>query len=230
MKEHPILFSAPMVRALLAGTKQQTRRAITWQGPRGYPHFFDRAFPDNPAGVRRLCVPYHHPDDPDRGDDNPAERHYPRWEKGDALWVREAWKTAASLDKNNATEIAEMAEEAAFEAPWTPVEYSADGVRDNWSSVYAVGRQRLARFMPRWLSRITLEVTEEPTPQRLQDISENDAVSEGIDATDVRWGVAGGETFRNARNAYRSLWLEINGPGSWETNPWVWRVAFRVLP
>jgi hypothetical protein len=223
MKEHPILFSAPMVRALLAGTKTQTRRLVTWQGPKDHPHFFDRAFTDNPAGIRRLCVPHHHPDDKDAGAGNPCHRHYPRWEKGDRLWVKE---THAKFTVGEGLDVS-VPQCVAYRA-------TCD---ESGGFDYANGRGEIMRltvtkwtpsiFMPRWASRITLDVTEEPTPQRLQDISEDDARAEGVtpDADCLTNRCA-----RPHRDRYFDLWNEINGPGSWEANPWIWRIAFRVLP
>jgi hypothetical protein len=94
-------------------------------------------------------------------------------------------------------------------------------------------------FMPRWASRITLEVTGVRV-ERLQDISEADAVAEGIESrqvsdTNSRWLLYGRDlsegklysTTGDSRKSYRSLWESINGPGSWDANPWVWVVAFR---
>jgi len=227
MKEHPILMSAPMIRALLAGTKTQTRRLVTWQGPKSHPHYFDRAFTDNPAGVRRLCVPHHHPQDADAGRDergnlNPCHRHYPRWEKGDRLWVKETWARRLDEDHLRASQLT---------GHWAW--YWADPQTANTGCAGAAGKRRPSIFMPRRASRITLTVTEEPTPQRLQDITEEDAGAEGIVPVGDGWGIAGGKSYRNARNAYRALWTEINGiyePKGWDFNPWVWRIAFARLP
>ena len=91
--------------------------------------------------------------------------------------------------------------------------------------------------MPRWASRITLEVTGVRV-ERLQDISEADAIAEGVDpspkvtsnddgAAFFRIGPVRGDSFPIAR--YAALWEQINGPGSWEANPWVWVIAFKRL-
>lgn len=104
--------------------------------------------------------------------------------------------------------------------------------------------------MPRWASRITLEITGVRV-ERLQDISDADCVAEGIAKAYIdaahrqQWrmyqhddGVPGEDVVRyvgpdhtlHPRESFKSLWLSINGPGSWATNPWVWRVEFRRLP
>jgi hypothetical protein len=98
-------------------------------------------------------------------------------------------------------------------------------------------------FMPRWASRITLEVTGVRV-ERLQDISEADAIAEGVqDVTAMvalrdrefrfwrRYSGRGVNTLYtdNAIASYASLWTQINGPGSWDSNPWVWVVEFKKL-
>ena len=93
-----------------------------------------------------------------------------------------------------------------------------------------------AIHMFRWASRITLEITSVRV-ERLQDISEADAIAEGIEervfgSDPCRWRVYGvPDTFTSCPvTSYQSLWEFINGAGSWETNPWAWVVEFRRLP
>ena len=83
-------------------------------------------------------------------------------------------------------------------------------------------------FMPRWASRITLEVTGVRV-ERLHDISEGDAIAEGLTRIEpAAWVGALGNFYIDPRLAYRDLW-ESNGPGSWAANPWLWAIAFRRL-
>lgn len=174
MKNHPILFSAPMVRAILDGSKTQTRRAIKPQ-PRVLAGellcWRDDAMTNEELVVR---CPYGAP--------------------GDRLWVRETW------------------------APLTTgYAYRADTI---WNAPPA-DRWRPSIHMPRLASRITLQITGVRV-QRLQEISESDAISEGIGESGYQ-DVFGG----NAVAHYHRLWNVINGIGSWEENPWVWVVEFK---
>ena len=186
MRERPILFSAPMVRAILAGTKTQTRRAIKAPGifvssgainGHGVVSMTD-------AGIREVRCPYGQP--------------------GDRLWVREAWK----VDLNHRFYRADG--DPGGPVPWTP-------------SIH----------MPRWASRITLEVTGVRV-ERPQDISEADAKAEGVHrCLDGLWSGGAWKHLRRPNcyadpcNAFCDLWASINGPGSWDANPWVWVVEFR---
>jgi hypothetical protein len=194
MKERPILMSAPMVRAILAGTKTQTRRVVKPQPT----HF-------NPAGVPRRA-------NPDGGAS--AVIACPYGQPGQRLWVREAWRGYETDDALPPRDIQRS----------TPVYFEAT------KSFYLgfdfkTGKLRPGMFMPRWASRITLEVTGVRV-ERLQSISDADAFAEGIQQC-ANEGLPSDGT---ARGTYRALWESINGPGSWDANPWVWCVEFRKEP
>ena len=176
MKERPILFNAPMVRALLAGTKTQTRRIVKAR---------DLEWVDVHQGLR----------EPDN-----AER-CPYGQPGDRLWVRE---TFGHFERNENF------------APGCEVFYRADG------ESLALEPWRPSIHMPRWASRITLEVTGVRV-ERLQGISEADAIAEGVRNS---LHLPGG---RFARENFEHLWWTVNGDGSWESNPWVWVVEFKAI-
>lgn len=188
MRERPILMSAPMVRALLAGTKTQTRRVV-----KGWPlewvatGMFTREYTADPAND---ACPY--------------------GKVGDRLWVRETWRRAPGLlgSGGNSTEQCEYratyrtygdGDDTAHAPKWTP-------------SIH----------MPRWASRLTLELTGVRI-ERLQEISEADAQSEGCIAPMY----ASDESTLSFAVAYRHLWEAINGAGTWDANPYVWCLDFR---
>ncbi len=162
-----------------------------------------------------------------------AHRHFSPWEVGDRLWVREAWRTGKTLDKYSPGLIQELADEAGYSSGLRcPLLYLADNQHRVWSDRAALdlqdfgewGRYRCARFMPRWASRITLEVTGVRV-ERLQEISPADCDAEGIErlATHTMDGAG-----RLARvKTYRAIWEGLNGPDSWEADPFVWVVQFR---
>lgn len=203
MKDRPILMSAPMVRGTLAGTKTQTRRAVK------HPLLKD---------LSRII---------DCGDgwwgdeEGEAQARCPYGQPGDRLWVREAWShDAESLDQCRAS-----AEDAMGGGAYGPYYRATEVAPDTLSWKPSI-------HMPRWASRITLLITSVRV-ERLQDISEADALTEGIVATRSGYGLPEGSHYHAAdpRISYWSLWEAINGPGSVEANPWVWAVAFkRVTP
>lgn len=214
MKERPILFSAPMVRAILAGTKTVTRRMIkpSWS------RCLDLDFDDDRERARIGC-PYGAP--------------------GDRLWVREAWRFALGLDKYKPAEVGERAVDAGYSRPWAPTQYEADcatrdhGLLRDFGGAY--GKLRNARFMPRWASRITLDVVSVRV-ERLHDITEEDARAEGVTPYVIGHGAAtaselAAESGLREPNMYRhgfeQVWCDINGSESWHANPWVWRVEFK---
>lgn len=193
MKERPILFSAPMVRALLAGTKTQTRRIAK---PVRHPDLGNVYTPGalvlehEPQHVIERCCPYGQP--------------------GDRLWVRE---TFGHFERNENFK------------PGCDVFFRADG------NCLELEPWRPSIHMPRWASRILLEITDVRV-ERLQDISREDAQAEGCDHNDpcdhVRHSCASiGCQGPDYRVGYRQLWEQINGAGSWAANPWVWAITFR---
>ncbi|TAN06137.1 MAG: hypothetical protein EPN38_09385 [Rhodanobacteraceae bacterium] len=233
-REHPILFSAPMVRAILDGLKTQTRRVVRL----------------NDAGRVARAGKQWHPDDPD------AVLACPFGQPGDRLWVREtcrAEELESGLDGvRYVADRAFMGIKNTQEAEWAWADLNA--YRGKGGAVVP------AIHMPRWASRITLEVTG-VRMERLQDISEADATAEGARA--VPWGTwwqgyqdlgdmdlihqeARGEAppewmiepkrmkdrpwlDRSAVAEFRTLWESINGAGNWDANPWVWVVEFRRI-
>ena len=211
MKSYPILFSGPMVRALLDGTKTQTRRILKTKngGVQWNPY-------DLP-GMRQIL------------------RNCPYGQIGDQLWVRETWNwfDPDSIPTDRAGPRAIFTgNQGNRSIPWVAA-YAADGHlpypgyegRDHW---------RPSIHMPRWASRITLEITGVRV-ERLQDISIEDAKSEGAWWPDESIVSKVAEYFSidhlgaNPYNAYQMLWESLNGPDSWDLNPLVWVVSFRRM-
>lgn len=231
MKDRPIPFNGAMVQAVLAGTKAQTRRAKALE-------YFSR--PENDPdgwwcarvsdGVAYMVYKQ-----------SPHERavQCPYGQPGDRLWVREPWRSTAELDKHSGSQIADLCLDAGYSVPWAPVQYEADGARCDWKHTGTPphdgpprpGRYRHARFMPRWACRLVLKITGVRV-ERLNEISESDAQAEGcapawLDVDDNETVHAHQQpTFRRG---FARLWREINGPSSWDANPWVWVVEFRRL-
>ena len=220
MADKPILFSGPMVRALLAGTKTQTRRALNPQ-PR--------------AGGTLVAPPF-------RGDGNdlhvqfiesdglPGKSQRLRYAPGDRLYVREHWFTWGIFDDLAPSQLTGK----------EGVSYIADsheGPRP--------GKFRQGIHMPRWASRITLTVTDVRV-ERLRDISEADAQAEGITRIGAEYIARGSTEWDAGPNFYQvdigggsmndatavavymRLWDWINGEGAAEANPWVAAYTFTV--
>lgn len=237
MKSRPMLFSAPMVRALLDDTKTQTRRIVK---PEGAVEMVKMIGADNlPTGEWGWC---------------PHPRYIQKYircpygQVGDRLWVREtcrAEELPTGLDG-----VRYMADEG-----FVPIEPNLDAV-DGWLTMRDYGKRASpvapvktvpAIHMPRWASRITLEITG-IRAERLNDISEADALAEGIrcERVIVDTNCNGGyhqevhddryffpecrdEGYEFATEAYEALWEQINGAGSWAANPFVWVISFRKL-
>jgi len=199
MMERPILFSGEMVRAILAGRKTQTRRVVRIQ-PR-----FDRAGVTGAVwvqdGLGSWCFPNAAPE---------VRQVCPYGQPGDRLWVRETWcmneppsgALYRATDQYSFVALAEARVKQGLDLKWTP-----------------------SIFMPRWASRITLEITKVRV-ERLQQISHSDATAEGCRPYCVAFD-------KLPAQEYRDLWDKINlkrGFG-WDVNPWVWVIEFqRVAP
>ena len=184
MKERPILFSAPMVRAILDGRKTQTRRVaknvVAVHSKTG------EALTQTDSLGPRIRCPYGQP--------------------GDRLWVRE---THFINDFRGADIPADERNDAEIVFAATDMDYVRN-LEDDEGFAW-----RPSIHMPRWASRITLEITGVRV-ERLNDISEADCRAEGL-----------ADNVDRAHHWYRVLWEQINGPGSWNANPWVWVVEFK---
>jgi hypothetical protein len=207
IKSKPILFSGPMVRAILAGNKTQTRRVIVPQTPASYgsPRRWFHA-PTGRSGFLWL---------PPGGDLHRGYLAYPPYQIGDLLWVRETWWKPPDVTPRMLREGADT---------WPEVIYDADGEAD-WCLEHGWSR-RPSIFMPRWASRITLEVTQVRV-QRLRDISEEDAIAEGMERIEGDRYLPGPCDY--ARWAFFELWNQIHGSGAWDKNPWVWVYTFKQV-
>lgn len=214
MPDRPILFSAPMVRAILEGRKTQTRRIVKPQ-----PTQDEFGFWSNDD--------IHHSGSVELWVENVPLREKAYAHVGDRLWVRETCQ-AEELDDNCEHPGLDGVRYAA-DGHFRPIENSIEA-SEQWSALRHYGgapslpgsglwRKVPSIHMPRWASRITLEVVGVRV-ERLQDISEADATAEG---TPHSLHLAAGRT---AIGNYEHLWECINGDGSWNVNPWVWCITF----
>ncbi len=215
MKERPILFSAPMVRAILSGSKSQTRRVVKPQPTEGGLEWWATACGgDFAAWQDPLLLLDEHSED-----GGPCQRQCPYGQPGEKLWVRETWMDLLGTGIERKTGDHGR---YAYAADTPPGSYG-----DDQRKAYGL-KWRPSIHMPRAASRITLEVTGVRV-ERLQDISETDAVAEGARPTlapldTVRLGAVG-----TAKEGFRQIWESINGPSSWDANPFVWVVSFRRM-
>lgn len=203
-KEIPILFSTPMVQAILEGRKTQTRRIVKQHIQR------------EDIGSGASCFSVYDSYGAQYYNEQETEPYtladFQKWKPGDLLWVRETWTTEGHTTKHYA--------------------YRADH-----DSISNVGRWKPSIHMPKTAARIWLQV-ESVGVERLQDISEEDAISEGINWIDVEpeVGMRAYRDYVNCENdfltpiqSYATLWQSINGPESWEQNPFVWVIKFKRI-
>jgi hypothetical protein len=196
VKEHPILFSGPMVRAILEGRKTQTRRVVKpqpsddWMNGTNWQEYYKPG--KHQVLEKNLWVENH-----ETGKEIPCRYGKP----GDRLWVRETFNVEPMIT-----------DEDFYNTYLKPI-YRAD---DKWK---IIPKWKPSIFMPRWASRITLEITDVRV-ERLQDISYADVLAEG---TPTLIGFNSPRKFQ-----FEQLWESINGKKyPWSSNPWVWVVEFK---
>jgi hypothetical protein len=239
VRERPILFSGEMVRAILDGRKTQTRRVVKPQ-----PVFYETLPPNLPLSAARHEQPgwwwhgkrggFH--SQPDEAamramwarmlDYCPYGTPGDDYTEADRLWVRETWGLPPRYD-------AALHGDLTKKPRIGPVVFGADYTASNGGQRSAYGdgfRWRPSIHMPRWASRITLEITEVRV-ERVQDVSEEDAEAEGYPPLGPHGLTESGRRLLPPRAWFTRLWTEINGPRGygWDANPWVWAITFRRL-
>ena|SRR3990167_3894037 len=198
MKERPIIFSADMVNAILAGNKTQTRRVVK---PQRHP-YGEMLTPDEVAAefIGNTCA---------------IRCKYGKI--GDKLWVRE---NCRAIELESGEDVVQYMSDMAIRS----IEHTQDAA-DKWIDLhnYANDYGRIAPsiHMPRWASRILIEITDIRV-ERLKDISEVEAKAEG-----TAWEACGSSQEGNHKAGFASLWESINGAGSWNINPFVWVISFK---
>jgi hypothetical protein len=244
VKALPIPFTASMVRALLDGRKGQTRRLVK------LPHM-------NPLGAWEPSTVGgggSHLKDGTPYAERPCLWHTragdalvcPYGRVGDLLWVRESWRVGKRWDATPPRDLPARKMTVMFAAGGSvggtgegryELDESYPDTLPDWA-----GKLRPGMFIPRWASRLTLRITDVRV-ERLQNISEADAIAEGIEPSADAWksysvipsGLRKGKPNlvsaipnRSPVASYSELWEAINGTGSWANNPWVWAVGFAV--
>lgn len=223
MKERPVLFSGEMVRAILDNHKTQTRRVIK---PQPMINFTDKysveiewlgVLTRRSGGLSfsaQELLDYFWEDICNQRLTNEVLCPYGR--RGDRLWVRETFCYYHSIKDEHGNQ------KIAYRADIDPKYHK----NFTWKP---------SIHMPRKASRIFLEVTDIRI-ERLQDISEEDAIAEGIEKNPVQFDTwldypAGSSAagWRNPKHSFQSLWQSINGNDSWELNPWVWVIEFKQI-
>lgn len=212
-KEIPILFKTPMVQSILDSRKTNTRRThgleLINENPDYYEWLKEYSQLDIPRQAKKFDDRHYYAFTGRRNNSTLVVTHCPYGKPGDVLWVRESWR---GIQQDNGSDR---------------YEYRAD------EKINLYEKWKPAIHMPKAAARIWLEV-KNVRPERLHDISDKDAIAEGIELVEYN-------CFKNydEKNPYqyledpigsfRSLWQSINGPESWEANPWVWVVKFKVL-
>lgn len=234
MKEHPILFSTPMIKAILEGRKTVTRRIITPQNSdctayryesksrmEGFGKLdFNDVVRDGigaPDGYLKVFRP----------EDGTRHRVHCKWSAEDQLWVRESFSKVWVTTSNK------------FPEGHSEYRYKAD---HKGMTIKGHDRYKPSIHMPHEASRIQLLITS-VRPERLHDITEEDARMEGVekhwyddhretpgrDLFFVTGVTKDGFGFPSAVEAFQDLWVKINGAESWLGNPWVWRTEFNRI-
>lgn len=238
--ERPIIFTAPMIRAILAGNKSQTRRVLKSQPTqfRGGVHpqrvakhaapYIDaycgaKKTPTNPRG---MSAEWHWWTEDDRL--GPKVGRCPFGTVGDLLWVREAWRMRARLGTEYCVQYRADCDAAGNPGESIAIEVWPDEVTPHYDAMIGEpDRWRPSIHMPRWACRIALEITNIRV-ERVQDIDEAGARREGID--DISRTSRRDSAENLYCSAFADLWDSINQKRgySWMSNPWVWVLEFRA--
>jgi hypothetical protein len=202
MKQRPILFSTPMVQAILEGRKTMTRRVIKPQPETTLYDVKMGYWSEYPNDLKHPYVKCKH------------------GEIGDVLYVRETWRKYLSEDGNEIID---------FAADDHEMLYLTDG--DGFQVFNKDGSEKFVPYrpgihLPKKHSRIWLRITDIRV-EKLQDISEEDAKKEGVNSSNYT-GI-GVDELKVNRYAFRDLWDKINGDESWLQNPWVWVISFERI-
>ena len=214
MKARPILFSSPMIQALLDGRKTVTRRVAKPQ-PIGCLTAFAEFAREIHAGQCERDVWI----------DEDETQHRCRYGKpGDLLYARETWQRVYDTD-GRGKEYSVIQPSGPRVPNLERIIYRATDDRDDPAGPRFPWRPAI--HMPRSASRLTLRITDVRV-ERLQEISEADARAEGVSFGNIT-DQATGEIDRDAVEAYEQLWESINGKGSWAANPWVFVIAFETI-
>lgn len=194
MKEHPVLFSTPMIQAILENRKTMTRRVVKWP-----------VNGENRNGLIRLWMP----NDLEKNR-NEIIKRCPYGKVGNKLWVRETWCSSCS---NGKTACYKTDNNGKLLAYWPQCKETI---------------VKPSIFMPRWASRITLEITSIKV-ERLWDITPQDAVAEGADYMPP--AKLRDERLTASQIVFAGLWDKLNAKRgySWANNPWVWVLSFKVI-
>ncbi|MCY1704518.1 hypothetical protein [Pannonibacter sp. SL95] len=211
MRDRPIIFSAPMVRALLDGRKTQTRRVLKPLKSDGPGYVTWPIYARKNEGMRRC------------GSSTQPDRAAP-YAVGDKLWVREAFVVGHDIDDELGRPVGEQ-----------KVWFRATDSRLTWfdpdtESTLDNPPWKPSIHMPRWASRLTLLVTDVRV-QLLQEISEADAKAEGVWRDTNGWVdylFPGTQCCPTAAQSFCTLWDSLHGPGEWDVNPWVAAISFSV--
>ncbi|WP_422505919.1 hypothetical protein [Stenotrophomonas sp. GZD-301] len=232
MRERPILFNGDMVRAILAGQKTQTRRVVKPQPP-------------TPEDVRALAgidycwLPPSWPGAQHHRVGGPVwavrklmgqepEIVCPFGQPGDRLWLRETWRPSVIHSCcEDACDCDSVGITYAADGQWVPFTSQA-GPDDDWILPDAAARGYVPSIhMPRWACRLVLEITAVRV-ERLQAISEADALAEGIEEIGGRFTFNGGmHESLTPQISFQTLWDSTGG--QWAANPWVWVIEFKAV-
>jgi len=226
-KDRPILFSTPMVQAILDGRKTQTRRTRGLEEINKNPDSWKK------GATTQTCRFW----DADKEEDpNPIDIHYgfrfngngnhelyipcPYGKPGDRLWVRETWQITYFLHPSD--------ENYGYI-------YKASENGKDWQENTEEWKWKPSIHMPKAAARIWLEITD-ISVERLQDISKEDAIAEGIEPVAdgyknymPKLSSTSQFCWPTAYHSFQSLWESINGAESWDRSPWLWVVKFKVL-